>query len=165
MTKEIKLTQGKVVLVDDDDFEYLNQFKWRFFVKGYARRNSPFLLGKRTVILMHREIMQTPADKQTDHINLDGLDNRRANLRICTPSENKQNMEAQSNNKSGFKGVDWVERDGKWRASIRVNGKRIYLGHFDDPVVAACAYDAAAVKYFGEFARGNFSNKDRTPST
>ena len=152
--KEIPLTQGKVTLVDDEDFEYLNQWKWYYDNCGYARRSIH--VPDQGAILMHRAIVQTPDDMETDHINGNKLDNQRTNLRICTMPQNRRNRRAYANNTSGFKGVVWNMSAKKWEAYIRMNIKRIYLGLFADPAEAARAYDKAATQYYGEFANLNF---------
>lgn len=99
MTKSIPLTRGKIALFDDEDYEELSKYKW-FITKVYASRHS----GNKTVY-MHREIMKTPENMETDHINGDVLDNRRENLRICTRQENARNIRGISSNTSGYKGV------------------------------------------------------------
>lgn len=152
--KKIKLTQGKYTLVDDADFEWLNQWKWhaiKNYNKFYALRTE-----KEKNIRMHRFILNPPFKKEIDHINGDGLDNRRENLRICTHSENLKNREKQSNNLSGFKGVCWNKSDKRWVGQIFLKGKKcIYLGFFKTKEEAALAYNQAAKKYFGEFAKLN----------
>lgn len=157
--KEIRLTHGKVALVDDEDFEYLNQFKWcvhRHSGKHpYAARHTPWCDGKRKYILMHREIMNPPINMQVDHKNRDTLDNRRGNLRICTNRENSMNSARYINNACGFKGVILDKSCAKWRARITIGGKKIHLGMFGDLRKAALAYNNAAIKYFGKFARLN----------
>ena len=90
---------------------------------------------------------------QIDHINLDRADNHWTNLREATASQNRANIRPQINNTSGFKGVSWKKRSNWWETQIEVNGKGIYLGHFDCPAAAHFAYIVAAEKYFGEFAR------------
>lgn len=145
--KRIKLTQGKYALVDDEDFEYLNQFKW-CFDNGYAiRGTNP---GK---IWMHRVINKTLNDLETDHINNNRLDNRKLNLRSATHKENCRNQKLHV--KKDFKGVVWFNLRSKWKARIIVNGKEIYLGLFDNKKVAALKYNEAAKKYFGIFANFN----------
>ena len=153
--KEIPLTQGKIVLVDEEDFKYLNQFKWhavkdlktgRFYAVKNIKKN-----GKWIKIYMHQEIMKTPRGMETDHINRNSLDNRKDNIRICTCSQNQMNRGKQNNNTSGYKGVFWHKRVEKWMAQIRVNRKQIYLGYFNTKKDAALAYTGAAKQYFGEF--------------
>jgi hypothetical protein len=155
--KEIPLTQGKVAIVDDEDYEYLNQWKWCVTDTGYAIRQAsrPSKKG----IRMHRVIMQTPDGMDTDHINGNKLDNRRCNLRICTRSQNLQNSLAHSNNTSGRKGVSWSTLHQKWVAQIKTNTGYHYLGLFSDIADAVKTYDVAARKYFMEFARPNFQEE------
>jgi hypothetical protein len=149
--KEIQLTQGKVALVDDEDFERLDKFKWHYNAKGDARRNGPRGKGKREVILMHRIILDAPRGLEVDHINRDTLDNRKCNLRLCNRVENCRNKTKQSNNKSGYKGVSW-HTDGKWQVQICISGQRLHLGRYDCKHEAARIYNKAAIEYHGEFA-------------
>lgn len=127
--KKIKLSQGKFVILDDSDFEYLNQWGWYFMPIGYAGRNMK--IGKtKTVIYMHREIIKTPTGFVTDHINRDKLDNRRSNLRIVTRSQNGINTGLQSNNVSGYKGVSWHKKHKLWHTRIKKQNKEIHIGWF-----------------------------------
>lgn len=147
--KIIELTQGKITFVDDEDFEWLSQWKW-YYNQGYAvRKTSP-------KILMHREIVNAPDGKQVDHINRNGLDNRKNNLRICTLQENRRNKKLYKNNKSGHRGVWFFKHKTcnyqKWMAYITHKGKRIFLGHFDNKEDAIKVRLKAEKKYFGEFA-------------
>jgi hypothetical protein len=153
--KRIPLTQNKWAIVDDEDYENLSGFKWRYS-HGYAIRHPSRAMGKRKNIFMHREIMQTPQNMATDHINLDTLDNRRSNLRVCTHGQNQANRGKLSNNTSGYKGVSWHKSSRKWAANIRYMDKQIYLGKYTNKEDAAQAYDRAALKYYGEFAILNF---------
>jgi two-component SAPR family response regulator len=147
--KEIPLTKNKATIVDDEDYEYLSQWKWHLSRFGYAVRKP------KEQIYMHRVIMNTPAGMSTDHINKDKTDNQKVNLRICTTSENMMNRDKQKNNTSGYKGVFWHERAGRWRAQIRLNRKSIHLGLFDTPEEACEKYKQAEKEYFGEFAYQN----------
>ena len=122
--RKIELTKGKYALVDDDDFEYLNQWKW-YFNAGYAVRGCP----KR--ILMHRVILNTPNNMISDHINRDKLDNRRSNLRVATPSLNNFNTKTRIDNKSGIKGIYWSKLHEKWRVTISKENKRFSFGLYD----------------------------------
>ena len=158
MVKEIPLTQGKVALVDDKDYEYLNQWKWYASRRRYWYAvRTQYINGKPSTIFMHRLILQTPKGMETDHINHNGLDNRRCNLRICTHTENTRHQQKQARVKSSqYKGVHWQKDIKKWQACIRVNMKSVYLGLFTSEIGAAKTYDKAAKKYHGEFARTNF---------
>ncbi len=148
--KTIPLTKGKVALVDDDMFEYLNQWEWRAEKTHYGGYMAT------RACRMSRQIMSCPQGLQVDHINHNTLDNRRCNLRICTRTENKRNGKIRKDNTSGYKGVREHKHNKKWEASIRFNNRRIYLGRFDSKIEAAKAYDKAARKYFGEFMHLNF---------
>lgn len=155
--KEIKLTQGKVALVDDEDFDRVNAFKWsaqkKRSGKFYAVRTVSGLNGKRHTVWMHRFIMNTPDGMDTDHIdNTNDLDNHSSNLRVCTRSENLMNQGVRSNSTSGFKGVSFNKRDKKWQVAISSNGRRISLGYYDTSLEAHKAYCDACVKHHGEFA-------------
>jgi hypothetical protein len=157
--KTIQLTQGQVTQVDDEDFEYLNQFKWcanyNSHTKSYyAVRNSPRLFGKRKLISMHRIIMNAPSKMDVDHINHDTLNNQKFNLRTCTRSQNKCNSKKHTDNTSGFKGVTASGK--KWLVQIQINNKTTCVGTYLTPEEAARAYDEAAKKYHGEFANLNF---------
>lgn len=145
----IHLTQQRSTIVDRVDFTYLMQWKW-YFHNGYAVRQAGGRKNKK-MILMHRVIMQTPRTMITDHINGDKLDNRRCNLRLCTRKQNQQNQKIVRGGTSKFKGVRWSKRENKWIAKI----EQKHLGCFLLETDAALAYNAAAIKYFGEFARLN----------
>lgn len=151
--KEIALTQGYVALVDDDMFDELNRMKWCITKKG---ANIYAVTGNDPATRMHRFIMNAPSNVIVDHINGDGLDNRRCNLRLCTNAENGRNRRGvPSNNTSGYLGVTWDARKSKWRAQIFVNGNGKTIGHFDDARDAARARDKVARELFGEFATLN----------
>lgn len=147
-------------MVDDEDFEELNQFKWHLSKKGYARRNF-WINDKRTVQPMHRFINKTPHGLQTDHIDGNKLNNQKSNLRTCTNSQNMMNKSVHKNNRLGIRGVRITRRKRKSSiyesisARISVNGASIYLGAFKTVKEAALAYNDAAKKYFGEFAWTN----------
>lgn len=157
--KEILLTQGQVAIVDDADYDWLNQHKWQanYFKHTnsfYATRHTPAINGKHYVIYMHRQILglERGDGKQGDHINHNTLDNRQANLRICTRQQNEMNRKPNQNTTSQFKGVCWDKARRRWRALIYLNGVSKHLGFFNEEKDAALAYNEAAKKYFGEFA-------------
>ncbi len=160
--KQIKLTQGRVAWVDDCDFDYLNQWKWRWVKHrdstGYAVRNRP--RPSRKVIHLHHEVATRaglPLDKLIDHKDRDGLNNSRSNLRSATPSQNSCNRALRKDSRTGRKGVSFDKGRGKWFAKIQFNGRQHFLGRFATLEAASDAYDAAALKLHGEFACLNFS--------
>jgi hypothetical protein len=146
--QEIKLTQGKIALVDDEDFAYLNQWKWcavKIRSGGYCAQRKTY-----KTILMHRVVMKTPDNLVCDHEDHNQLNNQKYNLRNCTYTQNAQN---QVRNK--YKGVYYAGNVAGYKSSIRVNKELVYLGQFKTKIEAAKAYNNAAVKYFGEFANLN----------
>ena len=149
--KTIPLTKGKFAIVDDEDFEYLNQWKWHLDDKGYAARNQHVRLAKWTYtsrrVVMHRLVNKTPEGFSTDHINRNKLDNRRCNLRTVTQSVNAINSGISKTNKSGTKGVYLDGWTGKWRAEIKIHGKKITLGRFSKKEDAIFARKEAELKY------------------
>jgi hypothetical protein len=162
--KEIKLTKGKIAIVNDEDFDRINKFKW------CALKNATTWYAIRTVytknphskqtIYMHKEILSKEGFT-TDHINGDGLNNTRGNLRIATVTENNRNKRKNRNSISKYKGVSLNKhiKDDKvyqyWRATIMANGVKISLGSFDNELDAATMYDKAAKLYHGEFSNTN----------
>lgn len=151
MSKEIQLTKGKVAIVDDEDYEWLSQWKWEISSRGYAYRTQRKNNHKIT-ILMHRLIVNTPIGIETDHINRDKLDNRRINLRTATNSQNHANRLAQCNNSLGLRGI-CLDRWGKrYQVQISHLKKRYYLGVFDTPEEALKVYSQKAQELFGEYA-------------
>lgn len=151
--KEIKLTQGKVAVVDDDDFNFLSQHRWHYMTVGYAARRDGRVGWK--VVYLHRLIIGAKKGEEVDHINGNTLDCRKGNLRIVNRSHNMANTCLRSTNTSGYKGVSFDKRRNKWYAEITVNYKKIHLGRYVDIIEAAKVYNEAAKKYFGEFARLN----------
>lgn len=165
MTKEIKLTQGYKTLVDDEDFEYLSQFKWYISSRGYALRSEYDETGKKKPhVRMHRIVLERKlgrkliAGEEPDHRDINPLNNTRSNLRTSTRQQNTINR-AKWKSSSRFKGVSWKQSVKKWYSQIYVNGKLVYLGTFLNEVDAAKAYDQRTLSLFGEFARLNFPNE------
>lgn len=155
--KAIPLTRGKEAIVDDKDYAFLMQWKWFAHSEGYASRNAKKADGvSGNTIYMHRVIAERAGFMMTeriDHKDGNGFNNRRTNLRTASNQKNLANRGPNKNNKSGFKGVS---RDrGKWAAQIKVSGRHLHLGYFDSKNEAAKAYNAAAMKHFGEFAYQN----------
>ena len=154
--KEIALTQGQVVLIDDEDYPLVGGHRWwaqkvgHTFYAGTSVRKAD---GRRTTLQMHRLIMPPPDGLQVDHINGEGLDNRRANLRIASRAENQRNQRLHSNSTTGLKGVSRHKTSNTWQACIKVNRKTQHLGCFLTAEDAYAAYCAASVKYHGEFGR------------
>lgn len=160
MTKQLELTKGQFALVDEEDYERLSQFSWHVVQKRpggkfYAGR-SIRVDGKRKNIRLHHEVYGSTI--MLDHINGDGLDNRKSNLRPCNNTQNKQNVKKQRGSSSSiYKGVSL--RKGKWRVTIKANGKHTELGSYNCEIEAAKVYDKAALLYFKEFACLNFEGE------
>ena len=159
--KEIILTQGKAALVDDKDYIELSKFKWC----AAKNRNTWYVVrqqwneGKPKTIFMHRIILSAKTGQICDHINGNGLDNRRLNLRFATNNQNCWNSDSHMKGTSQFKGVRLNKRKkNNWSAAIKVYKKRIYLGTFKTEKEAAIAYNKAALQYHGEFAKINIIN-------
>lgn len=153
MTRTIQLTRGQVAIVDDEDYEQLSKHSW------YCHRSSDGSLSAcrrdkqtRRLVIMHREIAGAPHDKVIDHRDGNTLNNTRANLRICTQSENNMNKRLASNNTSGAKGVHWHKQISKWQAMIKKNGRRYFLGSYANIEDAIRAYRNAEDEMFGEYS-------------
>lgn len=156
MTQQIPLSQNKYALVDDDDFERVNRHKWHIHSNGtreYAARNHLTVRGWRQQLL-HRFILGVDGE-EIDHINRDGLDCRRANMRICNRAENACNRRKAQGKSSQYIGVSWYTRIGKWQAKVQVDGRVHHLGYFESELEAARAYNAEAQLRHGEFASLN----------
>ena len=158
--KKIPLTQNKLASIDNEDFELISQYKWCVSKKhsiSYAI-TSAIKNNIKTTLKMHRLIMKIVDPKiQIDHVDGDGLNNQKLNLRICTSQQNQRNRQKNKVSSSKFKGIWWDKRVKKWQVSIQIGKKRKHLGYFHNEIEAAKAYDTAAKKYFGEFARFNFN--------
>jgi hypothetical protein len=161
--KEIKLTKGKISLVDEIDYNWLSKYNWQYNeTNGYAFRlskqeddGSNYNRHKRRKIYMHKVINNTSNGFQTDHINGNRLDNRRVNLRTVTNRQNQQNRSIDCRNNSGYKGVHFFKRDSNWQAYITYNGKRKHLGYYSNSKLAGIVYNCVAKILFGEYANLN----------
>mgnify|MGYP001606874996 CR=1 FL=1 len=162
--KEIKLTQNKVALVDDEDFECVNRYKWS---AGLSRNKIDFYAQKERKIefkiykkqSMQHFILGIKDSQIIDHKNKNTLDNRKENLRIATIAQNTQNQKTSSRNSSGFKGVSLDSVKRKFKACISVNGKDLYLGSFNTQEAAGRAYDKKSLELNGPKAKLNFPEK------
>lgn len=149
--KTIPLTQNKIALVSDEDFEELSKYKWHLHTTkfgDYARTSNP----KR---YMHTFLMNPGHGYEVDHQDGDGLNNQRSNMRICTSSQNKANQKVRSDNVSGFKGVSWDKSREKWLAQTHYKGKYKYIGRFANKLEAVNAYNTTVIELFGDFAKVN----------
>ncbi len=159
--RRIALTRGQYTIVDPEDYERLARYKWQamksrhtFYASRYSRRDKD---GKRKCYMMHREILKPEGNKLCDHINGNGLDNRKTNLRPATRAQNGWNRRKNRvKSRSRYKGLAWDSKDKRWEVRISVNGRRIYVGRFQDQTEAARAYDRAARRYHGRYAQVNF---------
>ena len=158
--RRIYLGEGKWVILDQQDYYRLSGFKW--YVNGngvnfYAFRNMVVGPGLTKMKSMHREIMGSPKGMLVDHRNRDTFDNRRENLRLATHSQNSCNTERKKTGRSSqYRGVSWDKKRGYWNTQVVSKGKMVFFGRYKNEIEAAKAYDAAARKYHGEFARLNF---------
>lgn len=157
MMIKIPLTQGKVALIDDED-EWTTKWNWyafrsrqTFYAARSASRNERSR-GYRHTIFLHRTVLDPPKELLVDHVDQNGLNNQRSNLRLASEDENKRNSGVQQNNSSGITGVHW--HAGKWQARISVEKKYISLGHFTDIEDALNTRREAELLYWGEFAPG-----------
>lgn len=169
--KEINISKEQIVLVDDEDFEELSKHKWTANwhkqTRSYRAQREFRRNGRRCVILMHRQIMKVTDPKiQIDHKDGNSLNNQKYNLRSCDDRQNQYNSRKQSNCTSVYKGVFWDKSRFKWIARINIppssnegNGKQKNLGRFKLEIDAAYAYNAAAHKFFGHFARLNYPDE------
>jgi hypothetical protein len=149
--KKVPLTQGEFALVDDEDYVLVSQYKWHLH-KG-RKTNYARIKNKHICTTMHRMVLVNP-EGLVDHINGNGLDNRKENLRVCTNAQNIRNM-VKTSGSSKYKGVTWDKRCNKWAAAIWLNYKRIHLGRYSSEIDAAKAYNEAAIRLFGDFANLN----------
>lgn len=158
--RKIPLTQGKYTVVDEGLYNWL--MKWRWYAR-WDPKGKRFYVGvkvknernKYVEVQMHGIIVGLKKGQMGDHVNKNSLDNRLSNLRPCSPPHNQANTKIRSDNTTGYRGIK-RRPSGTWAASIQVNKKAIYIGQFSTPEQAAHAYDAAAIRYCGEFATLNF---------
>lgn len=156
--REIQLTQGKVAIVDDSDYELLSAFKWQ---AQRGRRGNWYAVrtvkrgAKRITLGMHREITAAEPGVEVDHKDHDGLNNQRENLRLCCHHLNGANR-VHPISSSGYRGVSWHKSKKVWQAKARNKNKYVYVGQFDDPREAAIARDKVVAQIYGEFAILNF---------
>ena len=154
MYKKILITRGQIVIVDEQDYQELSQYKW-YLIDGFAARTIK-KENKRTTIYMHRVIMDAPIGISVYHINHNKLDNQRENLRLVKGSA-RMHRRPSVKHSSKYRGVYWCKDKRKWIAEIKVYKKQIRLGRFEVEKDAAVAYDEAARKYYGSLARTNFA--------
>ena len=168
--KEVLLSRGLVALVDDDDFPLISGFKWHaargrslsnvWYACACLGKDQALQFGKRHLKL-HRLLMAFPKSPlRVDHINGNGLDNRRQNLRIVTASQSQMNRPADVKSVSQYKGVSWHRRSHRWQAQICAYGHHRYIGQFSNEIEAALAYDCEAILIHGEYARLNFPENE-----
>jgi hypothetical protein len=151
----VPLTQGYTAIIDAADVPLVEGWNWYALVKPrsvYVMRQDCSGTNPRTVY-MHRVLMGSPKGLDVDHLDGDGLNNMRGNLRTATRLQNLHNMRKSRRNKSGFKGVCWDKGANKWKAQIMLNYKQNHLGLFNSPEKAHAAYCRASEKYHGEFGR------------
>lgn len=161
--KLIPLTKGRFALVDDSDYAWLSSFRWCYSSDGYAVNYYRDDYGRSRKRSMHRLLMAAilkqfvPPELQVDHINHNRIDNQRQNLRLATRSQNQAYKMLQANNSTGYKGVIWSKN--RWEVRIRYQGRKLYLGRYDDPIQAASVYDGSARLLYQEFAGLNFPER------
>lgn len=142
------------VFFDEQDSELILRHKWCITKAdcGYYAQTAIVIDGKQRRVEMHRLIMGSQPGKLIDHKDRNGLNNRRSNLRFCTPSQNRCNTRGKINSRTGYKGVFTAAQTKNFRAQIRMAGKTIHGGMFKTPAEAAARYNELALQYFGEFA-------------
>lgn len=156
--KKIELTKGKFAIVDKEDYDELIKNSW--FVNGGRTNTYASRASGKDAVMMHRQIMgiHKSDNRQVDHINHDGLDNRKENLRVCTRSENLRNKRLYKGSKSRYIGVDYKKDRGRWRARLTVGGRVIEGGTFKTEEEAGRKRDAMAIEHHGNFANLNFKD-------
>lgn len=155
--KRIELTHGSFALVDDNMFDVLSARSWHLCAKGYAVTNVPGHTRRQRTVRMHRLVIGALDEQEVDHIDGNPLNNQLDNLRLVTHQENMFNQRKRRLSSSRYKGVTWCKRSERWLAQIMKDKRNKCLGYFTDEADAARAYDDAARRLFGEFARPNFA--------
>lgn len=160
--KEIPLDKGHILFIDNEDYEEVSKLIWKvakrlhtFYAISDIRKKG----HARKVILLHRLIMKAPKGTLIDHINGNGLDNRKSNLRYANKSKNAMNMSKHTPHSSPYKGVSYDKDRKKFRCNIGINGKQYFVGRFDNELEAAKAYNKKALTIYGEYARLNVLEK------
>lgn len=147
--------EGKFAIVDDEDYEFLSQYKWFAFYPGRGNHVYARAIVNKKDFLMHKLLIKSPEGMVIDHIDGNSLNNQRKNLRVCSIADNVKNQKIRIDNKSGFKGVYWKKDKRKWEVTLQINGNKIFGGYYKNKIDAAKAYNFHALKYFGEFAKIN----------
>ena len=154
--RQIRLSNGQMTKVDDEDFDYLNQWKWQCSKRGYAMRSIWVKKEdgnyRHTTLYLHKVLLIAPRGYLVDHANRRPLDNRKSNLRLATREQNTQNAKIRIDNTTGYKGVCWREKSRDFVAYINVNGKRVHLKTYKRVEDAISARKEAEIKYHGQFA-------------
>ena len=155
MTHSIPLRNGVSTSLDDEDYARAKDFRWHKTANGYVA-GTVVEGGVRRRVYLHRWLLDAQPGQLVDHLDGNPLNNRRTNLRLATRSQNQANRRRNRTSRSRYKGVTWHQGQQRWMARLQVNGRRITIGYFADPLQAAYEYDAFARAYFGEYARLNF---------
>lgn len=149
---------GNYAIIDDDDYEKISEYRWT----AWRHRNTIYAVSGGGMIKIHRVILGVDyRNVFVDHIDGNGLNNQKTNLRLCTNKENIRNSKIQTNNTTGFKGVSYHKQTGKYRARIKVSGKEVHIGLYDTSMEAADNYNKMALACFGVFARLNKLNSNQ----
>ncbi len=159
MPRELSLTHDMFTIVDDEDYAMTALHHWSAIPNHHGNWYAGRWIrikGKSKLIFLHRILLNAPPGKQVDHVDRNGLNNVHNNLRLCSHSQNCRNSKTRRDNSSGYKGVHQDIRTYKWITQIQIDGKTTHIGCFANIQDAALAYDKAAIKYYGTFAKTNF---------
>lgn len=152
---QITLKNGAVIQIDEEDYAIVEKHRWYTTKSGSRKKTYACTKINGQKVLIHRIILSAESGQVVDHINGDGMDNRKVNLRLCTHTQNLWNQKKNKNNRSGYKGVFYSQHHGRWAAEINADRTRHFLGYFEVIEDAARAYNEAAIKYHGHFAELN----------